>query len=205
MIYRLVTGPTVEPITLQEAKDHLRVTESPAEDSVIESMLASARGLVEEMTRQKIITQTWRLDLPEFPVRTTHNPYAAIDLPLPPLSDVTSIAYTDASGNPQTVATSVYVVEPSDLSLVDPAPGRVMLKSGQVWPTVRTEDPTAVQITFECGHGTGPESVPSATRAALFMILSDLNENRESQIVGTIVAQNPRLADLLRLPRVVFA
>src|SRR3954465_4821919 len=62
----LVTAPTVEPLTLADAKQHLRVTVSD-EDALITRHLITARRQVEIMTRRRLITQHWRIYFDSFP------------------------------------------------------------------------------------------------------------------------------------------
>lgn len=48
----------------------------------------------------------------------------------------------------------------------------------------------------------GEVPVPSAVKAAMLLMVSDLYENRETQFVGTIVSQNPAFERLLHFYRV---
>lgn len=195
----LVTAPTEEPITLPEAKAFLRVESGDTEqDGVIAAFISGARRYVEHQTNRKLITQTWKLLLDEFPCRTGRDPYASIDLPHPPLQSVTSIEYMDVEGNPQTLATSVYLVDTGTL------PGRVRLKRNQEWPATPSYEPNAVAVTFRAGYG-GPESVEDDLRQAMWLILGDSYENREAQIAGTIMTGNDRLGELIDPHRYVEA
>jgi len=59
----VVTAPTVEPLSVGEAKDHLRVTDA-ADDSYIESLIKSARMEAEIVMGRTLTTTTfdWFLD-----------------------------------------------------------------------------------------------------------------------------------------------
>src|SRR5262245_51885551 len=103
MALRLISGPTVEPITLTEAKAHLRVDHT-ADDTLIAMYIAAARTDCEEWTARAFVAQTWELVLDEFPDDE-------ILLPRPPLQSVESIKYDDADGLEQTLATTEYAVD----------------------------------------------------------------------------------------------
>jgi hypothetical protein len=75
---KLKTGPASEPVTLQEAKDHLRV-DLDDEDSVIEGFIKAARTDCENLQNRAYISQTWELWLDEWPDEDY------IVLPRPPL------------------------------------------------------------------------------------------------------------------------
>jgi len=86
----IITEPTVEPISLQEAKDHLRIRHSD-EDTDIERMITAARRHAEQFTGRAFISQRWRLTLDYLPSR--------IYLPWAPLTvrDVVSNGSFDSS------------------------------------------------------------------------------------------------------------
>ena len=60
------TLPSSEPITLADAKLHLKV-ETTADDSLIQSLITSCREEAEEYTGLILISQVWALYLNQFP------------------------------------------------------------------------------------------------------------------------------------------
>jgi hypothetical protein len=60
-----VTQPDIEPVTLEEARMHLRVT-GTEEDAIILGLIVAAREWVEDETGRSLIDQTWRLTLSEY-------------------------------------------------------------------------------------------------------------------------------------------
>jgi uncharacterized phiE125 gp8 family phage protein len=175
-------APAAEPVSVAEAKEHLRVDDT-SNDTLIGVLIAAARESVEGMTGRALVTQTWRLTLDAFPCDTL------IRLPRPNLLTVTSVAYVDENGDPQTWDSANYVVDTASL------PGALRLAYDVDWPTTRTQ-PNAVTITYTAGYGLAA-AVPSAIKAAVLLMVGDLFANREGQIVGTIVAANPTVAALL--------
>jgi uncharacterized phiE125 gp8 family phage protein len=169
---RIVTPPATEPVTLAEAKSHLRVDISE-DDAYINSLITVAREFVETATKRALITQTvdyifdgW----PEFPVT----------LPRPPLQSVASITYIDHAGATQTLDPSLYFVDTA-------GPGRVGLSPGLVLP-IASDRIGSVTIRAVNGYGAAA-AVPARAKAAMLLLVGNLYENREPTISGTIVAK----------------
>lgn len=62
----LYSPPVQEPVTLAEAKTHLRVTYTD-DDALIAELITAARQWFEEQTYRALVTQTWDLKLDELP------------------------------------------------------------------------------------------------------------------------------------------
>ena len=127
----LITPPAVEPVTLAEAKEHLRVV-SDDEDTMIEGLIVAARQMVESgeswSLDRSLITTTWRLSLDEF-----DNTSAVIELPRPPAIAITSLTYTNSTGTTTTLSGSGYSLDAYS------TPGRLVPAYGLQWPSVRTQ------------------------------------------------------------------
>jgi len=86
-------APASEPITLTEAKAHLRVeTDFTEDDTIIGTFISAARESCEARTGRQLVTATYALRLGGFPCGDS------IELPKPPLVSVTSITYVDTDG-----------------------------------------------------------------------------------------------------------
>ncbi len=163
--------PAEEPITLEEAKAHLRV-DIEDDDQLILNLITAARQKAESILKRALITQTLIYYPDDFPDEDY------IELPMPPLQSVTSIIYTDYAGTATTMTvTTDYVVD------IKKEPGRVVLAYGQVWPSTTLTVTSPIAITFIAGFGT-PEDVPMAVKAAILIITADYYENRESYVIG---------------------
>ena len=62
----LLTGPAIEPISVEETKIFLRV-EHDDEDQLIAALIAGARSHIEVQTHTALITQNWRMVLDAWP------------------------------------------------------------------------------------------------------------------------------------------
>lgn len=171
---KLVAAPVVEPVTLDEAKAHLRV-DGDAEDNFISSLIVAARKHFEEFTYRALITQTWRLSLAGWPGQTF------IELPKPPLQSVTSIVYRDQDGNSTTWDAGNYVVDS------EREPGRVVLKYNKGWPTGTLYAVNPIQVTFEAGYGDSGSDLPEPLRHGLKLLIGHWFENRETMEIPAAV------------------
>ena len=179
LIYSFDVAPP-EPVTLQEAKDHLRV-DTTDDDALIRALITAAREYAERRQRRTLLTTTKTVKYDSFP--------DVIRPPEPPLASVTSIAYVDEDGDSQTLSAALYDVD------TDTEPGRITPAYGETWPATRGQI-DAVTLTYVAGYGDA-ESVPELTKAGIKLILADLYENRESYVTGTIVSKVPSNADYL--------
>jgi uncharacterized phiE125 gp8 family phage protein len=170
-VSQLITKPAREPLTLAEAKLHLRVDDDHTDDdALIAGLIASARERAENYTHRVFITQTWE---------SRFNYFSGwMLLPHAPLQSVSSVTYIDNNGTEQTVATSVYEVD-----TFSPL-GGVYLGYSQTWPSPRVE-PQAVRIRFVAGYGDYGSDTPQPIRQAMLLMISDMYENRETGGVGT--------------------
>lgn len=176
MRYKVTTAPATEPITLAEAKEHLRILHDD-EDAMIELWITASREAVETMTRRALITQTVTAKLDGWPSSLK------IPLPLPPLISVSSITYVDSDGATQTLAANQYQVVASG------EPAYIVPAYAVTWPTLRSQ-PDNVTIVFTAGYGAAA-SVPARAKQAMFLLMSHMNENREAVNIGNIVNEVP--------------
>lgn len=187
----LVTGPAAEPVTLEEAKLHLRVElDFPNDDALIRAFITAAREAIENETGRTLVTSSWRGTLDSFPCSDW------IDVPKPPLQSVSSITYVDNAGAVQTWASSKYLVDTPTGATSQR--GRIGLAFGETWPVTQAQL-NAVTIDFVAGYGAA-SVVPSAIKAALLLYVGALYEHREEQVAGVTVVQLPVGAKNLLLP-----
>lgn len=167
-VHSVTVEPTVEPIDLAEAKEHLRIKHDE-EDTYIQQLISTSRRYVEMYTHRALITQT---------IETRFDSFAyELLLPRPPLQSVSAVKYIDGDGVEQTVASSVYDVDTFRI------PGRVTLAYSQTWPTPRQEY-NAVRVTHIAGYGAAAANVDPVLRHAVLLMIANLYENREPVVVA---------------------
>lgn len=171
---KLVTGPTIEPITLAEAKAQCRVEASLTdEDTLINGYIAAARRWCEKVDRRAFLTQTWQLWLDAWPASN------AIKLRLPPLQSVSSIVHYDDADVATTFAASNYYVDTVS------EPGRVVLRSAASWPNATLREANGICVTFVAGWAAAA-SVPATLKQAVQLVVGYWYENREAAVIGAV-------------------
>jgi uncharacterized phiE125 gp8 family phage protein len=202
---KLNTAPAEEPITLAQAKLHLRVDIAPEtspattnpDDLLIAGLITAARRWCELVQNRAYVSQIWDLYLDAFPAENY------IELPIPPLLAVVALYYKDSAGAVQVVS----FMDPSGTALVETDdfivdlthdPGRLVLKNGKAWPPALNEV-QAVRVEFIAGYGTAAD-VPQIVKSAICLKLSDLYENRGDSEAGSNYEKAAK--SLLNLERV---
>jgi uncharacterized phiE125 gp8 family phage protein len=194
MALRLITAPAVEPITLTEAKAHLRVDHSD-DDAKIEICIQAARSYVDGkdgFLGRALVTQTWELVIDEFPTNE-------IKIPLPPLQEIVSVKYDDGGGVERTLDAVEYFIDAVS------EPGWIVpLTTG--WPST-LDGINAVRIRFIAGYPPGTDSpidlaanVPGSIKAAMLLHIGALYEHREAVVVGQTAVLLPWGAEHLLRP-----
>ena len=158
----ITTEPAVEPVTLTEAKAHLRV-EHDEDDSTIGRLITVARRYFESVTWRQLVTATYALKLDAFPC-------GGVIVPRPPLQSVSSITYEDENDATQTLATTEYTVDAASF------PGRIVPAFEESWPSTLGHI-NDVTITYVAGYGLAA-SVPAEIKQILLMHVWDMYHNR---------------------------
>jgi uncharacterized phiE125 gp8 family phage protein len=180
----LVTAAVVEPISVIEAKAHLRI-DSSYSDTEIYKHIRTARQHIENVTRRRLVQQTWDYTLAEFP-------YGDILLPIQPVSSVTSVNYVNGSGATVSFTAGTSPDTPQYDVVTDGPRTRVFPKYNVSWPTTRVHG-NAVTVRFVCGYDPTTASpadftanIPPDLIDCLKLIVGDLYENREQSTPLTI-------------------
>ena len=166
MAYVLVTPPAAEPVSLAEAKLHLRVDVAD-DDALITAFIVAARQFAEMRTQRQFVTAQWKLVLDSFP--------AKILLDKSPIASIQSIQYLDMSGVLQTVPSADYVFESSS------EPARIAPIFGKIWP-IPVPQIGAVQVNFTSGYGNAA-AVPEGIKSWMKVRIGSLYQHREEMAV----------------------
>ncbi len=170
----VVTAPTKEPLTLAQAKLHLRV-DAADEDSLIYGMAIAARTQIEELTGRCLMPTTLAAYFEAFPAGRT-----PLALPRPPLQSVSSVKYwAPGATDYATLDSAKYRVRTFDGATGPPG----LVIPLEDWP-VTDPAPDAVRIEYVAGYGNLPEPLLGVLRA----LLGHAYENREAGVAGTVTA-----------------
>ena len=173
----LVTPPASEPLTVAQAKSHLRVDHTD-DDTLITGYIEASRQYVEERCWCSVQAQTWKLLLNDWP----HEP---LTLPRGPVVSISSVRYQTAINTWVTLASDQYAL------LQD---GRWWLAYDMQWPTTALYGWEPVEITYTAGVGAS-----TALRQAMLLLIGHWYENREAVVVtpGVTAVKVPLAVDSL--------
>lgn len=158
--YVVITAPSAEPITLAEAKLHLRVNNS-VEDALITALITAARQFVEGYTWRPLMTQTIDVVFDTIIDRT-------IMINKAPVQSVTSVKYLDLNGTEQTISSTLYVTDFFN------SPCRVKLDT---IPSIK-DTLNAFKVRVVCGY-TSAALIPQTYKSAMLLIIGHLYENKQ--------------------------
>ena len=204
--------PTVEPVSVSEAKVHLEAIDS-THDTMLSLLIAAARQYAESYCNRSFITQSWRLTLDAFPGRWDQSmspagvsfslPRNAVLLERAPIQSVDAITYTDMGGVERVIDSPGSPDYAIDLS---GSLGRMTPGFGRIWP-ITLPQIGVVSIDYTAGYGDAATDVPELIRNWIMVRVNTMFENREEVAVlqrGTVSAL-PHVDRLLDEFRVITA
>jgi len=183
-----IDAPPREPVTLEMAKQFLRVTQ-PDEDSLISDLILAARIRVETLTASSLITRR-RLYM------TDNINTAGIFVNHRPIQDVCRVGVISNSG-----AVTDIGLDRIDINL-RVTPPVLRLTSRQSW-IASAPQACGVEIEFKAGYGDLAEEIPMPLRQAILLLVADSFEHRD---IGADAGSNtghpsvPFMVDALLMP-----
>ncbi len=180
----MTSAPLTEPVTVAEAKTHLRI-DGDADDVLLGSLILTSRLHMEAALSLALITQSWKLVLDRWPKK------ACVDIPLGPLQALTAVKVKNSSGVAQTVAPTNYLVDiasrPARLIWNGDDPPQPGVKAG------------GIEIDFVAGFGATAASVPAPLRHGLLMLTAHWYEHRDPVEIGSTTTRMPdAISDLIQ-------
>lgn len=149
------------PVTLPEAKRHLRITSAETDDDINDKLHEATKFCERRISGwRQFMPKTYDALSRSFPWRIT--------LPRPPLQSVTSIAYIPTTGSTHTTlsSTAYNVFTPTE------QPGFVEPELGESWPTPK-DQADSVRVRFVAGYASAA-MVPRTAKAAIKLKLEQL-------------------------------
>ncbi len=186
MTLKLLTPPAVEPISLADAKAHLRV-DTTDEDSTINLLITVARESIEQETGRALITQSWSWVFDHWPDAF------ALSVPKPPLITVDAIKSFDSEDAATIVDVNDFILNASSFD------GRLVLKVGSSWP-IAQRPIAGFEIQFTAGYGAAATDVPAPLRQAILLLVAQSFEERLPFDLAHEGAVLPHAVDVLIAP-----
>ncbi len=162
MSLQLITPPAIEPVTLDEAKLHLKV-DTGDDDALITRLISAARARAEWDTGRAFITQSWMLWRDCWPEN------GIVEIPLPPLQSVTAVTVYAPDG-------AATAIDPLNYT-VDAASQPARLQFGCI-PPITLRAVNAISIAFTAGYGDAADDVPDLLREAILEVVAELYVHR---------------------------
>lgn len=187
----LITAPLALPVTLDEAKMHLRV-DGDAEDALIEGLIAAATDDLTNYTGRAWVPQQWDEYFSDFPL--------LFRLSLAPVISIDGIFYRDSNGTEQPMDASIYSAQIiGDYPTIHLIDGKDWPESFTAWDAVRVRYTAGYFPTEGADSPTHPAAgVPAAIKAAIKLRIGDLYQNREAVALvnGAKYEPNPTIKAL---------
>jgi uncharacterized phiE125 gp8 family phage protein len=183
---RVITPADVEPISLAEARTHLRddaqydspydTPLSELDDDLIQTLITAARQWAEEFTGRTIAQATLEYNLDAFP-SGTEVADRVIELPGSPIQSLVSVGYTNADGA-QTIDSADYQID-----LVSNPPRLSPAVDVSAWPATTTMM-NAVQVQYLAGYTLPTDSpndypLPKLMKQAILLVIGHWYANTE--------------------------
>ena len=184
MTVRVITEPTVEPVSLAEAIDWTHADDgTAATDAALTMLIGAMRRYAENLTGRAFVQRALQLILPCW--------QAQIALPYPPAVSVESVTYVDTDGVVQTLDADLYVVHDwREPALIVPA-------FTAIWPSTRAVL-DAVRVNYTAGYapiGSPADDyasgVPPQVKTWMHARIATLHNQRDQMVQGNVM-QIPR-------------
>ncbi len=182
----LTSGPSLEPVSLDEAKLHCRV-DGEAEDILIASLILAARLHIERCLDLALIRQSWSLYLDDWPDA------AYVELPLSPLISLDAVRLYGPEDTSVTLAPSLFTIDAFSRR------PRLARYGGQSWP-LPGRNVNGIEIAFTAGYGIAADDVPTPVRLAIKMLVAHWYEAREPVLFGETASPIPLAVSALIAP-----
>jgi uncharacterized phiE125 gp8 family phage protein len=160
----LLEGPAVEPVSLAEAKNYLRV-EHEDDDALIGELILAARVQIEQAARRVLVTQSWRIVKDHWPAS------GWIVSPVNPVQAVNAARVHPLEGAAVELDADAFTLNAAA------APAIIAFERGAVKQPGRTVG--GIEIDVTAGYGDAADDVPAPLRQAIRFLIARNYEQRD--------------------------
>lgn len=164
------SAPAVTPVSLADAKAHLRVDGSD-EDALIASLIETATAHIEREYGLALITQGLTVIRDDWPETWL------VELPVSPIQSIDSVTTYEADGGGFAFDSGHWF---ADLASQPP---RIVLHGTAPWPRPGRRA-NGIEIAVTAGYGDAPDDVPTPIRQAVLLLVAHWFEQREPVAIG---------------------
>jgi hypothetical protein len=210
----ITTAPAVEPISLAEAKTHLRI-DTADEDGLLQALILTSRLHIEVALNLALITQNWSCYFDQWPQHLTGRGVplsppgaafanlapdtalaagaSALRLPLGPVKSVDAIRVYADDGTFAAIPVSGFAID------LFSRPARIARRSDTNLATPGRAL-NGIEFAITAGFGAAPADVPAPIRQALLLLVAHWYEHRDPGEIGTNATQVPATVSALLAP-----
>lgn len=171
---KVITAPSIEPVSLDEVKEQLRLESTFTDnDTMLSTYISAARQYVEDRTGRTIYQATYEFVMDDWPESEVVLPRAT------PLISIDSVKYKDSDGTETTLDSSVYCADTDNL------PGRMVLGYDQSWPSFTPYSVNPIRIRYTAGLANSPLVEAAANvKYPILLLVAAMYENPSAVVVG---------------------
>jgi len=181
LVVATASGTGDRPVSVAEAKEHLRIVDFTDDDTYIGGLVDAATTWCEDYCDRTFADKQYTVAFDDFPSLRIELPRPPVRLNATAASATVTISYVDSAGTTQTLTWAQSGTQQFRLDR-DHVPALVYPLYLEDWPNVRLDD-KAVQITYLAGYG-GAASVPKPAVHAIKMLVGHWYANREA--IGSV-------------------
>lgn len=187
------TEPAAEPISLAEAKEHLRVIDFTDDDTYITSLIAVARRAVEDFTGRSLIDTVF--------TQSSRNWCRYVSLWRGNARSIDSIVYDPAGGGAAvTVDASLYGLHPYGDGLAQVAFYDEFTEPDLIdRPLI-----DRIRIQFTAGYGAAGTAVPGPLLQAIYYLIQHFYDNRSPVGINVNLNKMPFTVEALCGPYKIY-
>ncbi len=163
----VIAAPAEEPVSLIEAKLHLRV-DTDDDDNLITGLIKAAREYCEDAQGRAYVTRTYQY---------ITEAVSTIELPMPPFDSLTSVKARLSDNTEVAIDADDYELD------VDNVCAKLTVEE---YPA----DAEKVIIVFDAGYGDAVD-VPQTIKQAMLLLIGFWYEHRETAEGGSVVSEIP--------------
>lgn len=170
--YNITVPPATTPISLDDVKQHLRIT-GTADDALLTMYIEAATEYAENYTKRDLITRTYETFRDFFPACSGEGYYKntlSLEIKRSRLQSIESIEYFYNGVLTLLDSSKYYNTLENDYSEIMPV-------EGGIWPNV-DKRLQAIKITFKAGYGDDDSFIPAGYKQAILMHVANLYSNR---------------------------
>lgn len=154
------TSPSSLPVTVAQAKSHLNLNpDDTTHNDKLQLLIEAATERLEQDLDRQILTATYKQT--QFDWNVDDALKGELKLYKKAVTVIQSVKYYNEDGTLVTMSSDDYIFDTGRCSL--------FVQPGEEWPTVETDNPNAVEVTFTAGYGADAACVPRIMKTAILL------------------------------------